>query len=172
MSKNNHFTWGKFRLVLIILLTLGITAVSATAQTDDPASIPPPDSVTIAGTIQPDIGCAGEWNTSCEESQLTYDEQNDIWLATFDVPAGSYEYKAALNGSWDDNYGLNAEYYGANIPLEVPEDGPVTFWYDHKTRWVSDSINSLCNPFFNPVDFSIPYQRATLRFSINGIANN
>lgn len=143
MSKNNHFTWGKFRLVLIILLALGITAVSASAQTDDPASIPPPDSVTIAGTIQPDIGCAGEWNTSCEESQLTYDEQNDIWLATFDVPAGNYEYKAALNGSWDDNYGLNAEYYGANIPLEVPEDGPVTFWYDHKTRWVSDSINSL-----------------------------
>ena len=27
--------------------------------------------------------------------------------------------------------------------LEVTEDGPVTFWYDHKMRWASDSINSI-----------------------------
>ncbi len=143
MNKNKTRTWEKIRLLLIVLLTLGITAVSATAQSDDPASIPPPDTVTIAGTVQPAIGCSGEWNTSCAESQLTYDAANDIWLATFDVPAGNYDYKAALNGSWDDNYGLNAEYYGPNIPLTVEEDTAVTFWYDHKTRWVSDSVNSL-----------------------------
>jgi pullulanase len=143
MREKRLFTWHNIRLLLVILLGLGVTAVSASAQSDDPASLPPPDSVTIAGTLQPAIGCSGEWNTTCAESQLTYDEQNDIWLATFEMPAGNYEYKAALNGGWGDNYGLNAEYYGPNIPIEVPEDGPVTFWYDHKTRWVSDSINSL-----------------------------
>ncbi|MCB8942902.1 MAG: pullulanase-type alpha-1,6-glucosidase [Ardenticatenaceae bacterium] len=74
---------------------------------------------------------------------LAYDPANDLYLATFNLNAGSYEYKAALNGSWQDNYGLNAEYYGPNILLTVPEAGPVTFFYDHKTRWVSDSINSL-----------------------------
>ncbi len=113
------------------------------AQSDDPASIPPPDTVTIAGTIQPQLGCSGEWNTTCPESMLTYDPEADLWLAVFDLKAGNYEYKAALNGTWADNYGLNAEYYGPNIPLEVPADGPVTFWYDHKTRWVSDDLNSL-----------------------------
>ncbi len=143
MREKRLFTWHNLRLLFVILLGLGVTAVSASAQSDDPASLPPPDSVTIAGTLQPAIGCSGEWNTTCPESQLTYDEQNDIWLATFDMPAGNYEYKAALNGGWGDNYGLNAEYYGPNIPLEVLEDGPVTFWYDHKTRWVSDSVNSL-----------------------------
>lgn len=134
--------WQLARLFLLVVLLLA-TAVTVTAQSDDPASIPPPDSVTIAGTIQPEVGCDGEWNTTCEASQLTYDQANDIWWATFDLPAGSYEYKAALNGSWEDNYGLDAEYYGENIPLELPEDGSVTFWYDHKTRWVSDSVNSL-----------------------------
>ncbi len=143
MNEKSVISWGKLRPILAILFALAITAVSASAQTDDPASIPPPDSVTIAGTLQPPLGCSGEWNTTCTESQLTYDEANDIWLATFDLPAGNYEYKAALNGGWGDNYGLNAEYYGPNIPLEVAEAGPVTFWYDHKTRWVSDSINSL-----------------------------
>jgi pullulanase-type alpha-1,6-glucosidase len=129
--------------ILFLAALILATAVSTRAQSDDPTSLPPPDTVTIAGTVQPAIGCSGEWNTTCTESQLTYDPIHDIWIATFDLPAGEYEYKAALNGSWDDNYGLNAEYYGPNIPLIVPEDGPVTFWYDHKTRWVSDSINSL-----------------------------
>ncbi|MDV7396246.1 hypothetical protein RZS08_32935, partial [Arthrospira platensis SPKY1] len=90
-----------FALILVLSAQRAVQA-----QRDDPASIPPPDTVTIAGTIQPEVGCAGEWNTTCEESQLTYDAANDIWWATFELPAGSYEYKAALNGSWDDNYGL------------------------------------------------------------------
>ena len=25
--------------------------------------------------------------------------------------------------------------------MEVAEGGPVTFWYDHNTRWVADSVN-------------------------------
>ncbi|RMD47929.1 MAG: hypothetical protein D6835_06865, partial [Candidatus Thermofonsia bacterium] len=106
------------KLMIVLMIALG-TAVSLHAQTDDESTIPPPDSVTIAGTIQPQLGCSGEWNTTCAESQLTYDPANDIWWATFELTAGSYEYKAALNGTWDDNYGLNAEYYGPNIPLEV-----------------------------------------------------
>lgn len=143
MIKQPHKKY-PMRLLLTVML-LAFTAVSITtyAQSDDPTSLPPPDSVTIAGTIQPQLGCSGEWNTICIESQLVYSPEDDLWLATFDLAAGDYEYKAALNGSWDDNYGLNAEYYGPNIPLTVAEDGPVTFWYDHKTRWVSDSMNSL-----------------------------
>lgn len=110
--------------------------------TPDLITILLPDSVIIAGTFQPQLGC-GEWTPSCAESALVYKDANDLWLATFELKAGSYEYKAALNGSWDDNFGLNAEYYGANVPLEVVEDTAVTFWYDHKTHWVSDSINSI-----------------------------
>ena len=127
-------------LVLFIFL---VSLSPVLAQRDDPENIPPPDSVIIAGTLQSALGCPGDWNTQCEDTLLVYDADSDLWTATFDMPAGSYEYKAALNGTWDDNYGLNAEYYGANIPLEVAEDGPVRFWYDHKTRWVSDSVNSL-----------------------------
>ena len=84
--------------------------------------------MTIAGSLQTSLGCPGDWNTQCEETMLVYNADSDLWLATFDLPAGSYEYKAALNGTWDDNYGLGAEYYGPNIPREVAEDGPVMFW--------------------------------------------
>ena len=143
MKEISDKLWHKIHLCLLILVGLSITAVPTSAQSDDPDSLPPPESVTIAGTLQPLMGCAGDWDPSCTESQLTFNPKDDLWIATFDLPAGTYEYKAAHNGSWDDNYGLNAEYYGENIPLELAEDGSVTFWYDHKTRWVSDSINSL-----------------------------
>lgn len=143
MNKQIYTHWKHGLHLGWVMLFLMVTVIAAQAQSDDPAAIPPPDSVTIAGTIQPQLGCSGSWNTTCADSQLTYSAKDDLWLATFDLTTGDYEYKAALNGSWDDNYGLNAEYYGPNIPLKVAADGPVTFWYDHKTRWVSDSINSL-----------------------------
>jgi len=38
-----------------------------------------------------------------------------VWQDTFDVPAGSFEYKAALNSSWDENYGANAQRNGTNL---------------------------------------------------------
>ncbi len=126
-------------LLLALALFVGHSAVLA--QRDDPENIPPPETVTIAGSFQALLGCPGDWNTQCEATQLTFSADDDLWSGTFDIPAGSYEYKAALNGTWDDNYGLDGEYYGPNIPLVVPADGPVTFWYDHNSRWVSDSIS-------------------------------
>ena len=132
----------KVKLLLLALVLVAVSSpVLAQTQRDDPENIPPPESVTIAGTLQTALGCPGDWNTQCEETMLVYDAGSDLWLATFQMPAGGYEYKAALNGSWDDNYGLGAEYYGPNIPLDVAADRPVTFWYDHNSRWVADSVN-------------------------------
>jgi hypothetical protein len=64
-------------------------------------------------------------------------------MATWDLPKGCYEYKAALNAGWDENYGKGAAPGGDNIPLELSEDTSVTFFYDHKTHWVSDNVNSI-----------------------------
>lgn len=125
-------------------------AAASSAAPDLQAMVPeveatePPTSVTIAGTVQSALGCSGDWQPGCEESMLTYDAGDDMWIATWDLPAGRYEYKAALNGDWEpENYGLGAEEHGANIPLVLEEDTTVTFFYDHKTHWVSDSANSI-----------------------------
>ncbi|MCA9891728.1 MAG: hypothetical protein KC615_02020, partial [Anaerolineae bacterium] len=108
----------------------------------DAGPVAPPDMVNIPGTIQSVLGCPGEWAPDCEETLLEYNEAWDIWMRTFDVPAGTYEYKVAINGSWDENYGGLADSGGPNISLNVPEDQSVTFIYDHKTHWIADSIRS------------------------------
>lgn len=102
-----------------------------------------PDLVVIPGTIQSVLGCPGDWQPDCEATALTYDADDDLWQATFDLPAGDYEYKVALNGTWDVNYGVNAEAGGANITLSLAEDTSVKFIYNHNTNWVTDSVNSL-----------------------------
>ena len=57
-------------------------------------------------------------------------------------PPGSWEYKAPLNGSWDENYGANATPGGANIALNLPAARSVKFYYDHETHWITDNVTS------------------------------
>ena len=74
----------------------------------------PIDLVTVPGSHNSEMGCAGDWAPGCEAAKLTL-RADGIYAGTFDVPAGSYEYKVALNGSWDVNYGANGEPNGGNI---------------------------------------------------------
>jgi pullulanase-type alpha-1,6-glucosidase len=102
-----------------------------------------PDFVTIPGTIQSVLGCSGDWMPDCSNTFLTLDEAADVWRGSFELPAGEYEYKVAINQTWGENYGLDAVRDGPNIPLAVPEGGAiVTFYYDHKSHWVTDDVNS------------------------------
>ncbi len=133
----NKYPYWKIAALLILLVGLMDTVYAQ----DNPDGIPDPDSVTIAGTVQSLLGCPGDWQPECEATVLTYDAGADVWTGTFDLPAGSYEYKVALNGNWDVNYGLNGEEHGANIPLMLEEDMTITFVYDHKTGIVTDGAN-------------------------------
>lgn len=101
-----------------------------------------PTSVNIAGTMNSELGCSGDWQTSCAQSELTR-RTDGMWSMTKTLPAGTYAYKAALNGSWTENYGAHATAGGADIPLTVPSGGKqVTFAYDPVTHWITDDINS------------------------------
>ena len=69
-----------------------------------------PTSVTIAGSLQSELGCPGDWQPECAATHLAFDTNDQVWQGTFAVPiaAAPYEYKAALNDTWDENYGANA----------------------------------------------------------------
>ncbi|MDF1552573.1 MAG: PKD domain-containing protein [Deferrisomatales bacterium] len=104
---------------------------------------PPPASVTLAGSLQAELGCPGDWQPDCAVTGLAYDGDDDVWQQTLTIPAGSWEYKAALNGTWVENYGLNATSNGPNIPLDLAAVTDVKFYYDHGTHWVTDDQRSV-----------------------------
>ena len=89
-----------------------------------------PATVGIPGNYQTEAGCGGDWDPGCPATQLVYDANGDIWRNTFSIsPAGAYEYKVALNGTWDWNYGLHALQNRPNIPLATGSSPQsVTFW--------------------------------------------
>ena len=101
-----------------------------------------PTSVTIAGSLQDELGCAGDWQPECSATFLTYDAEDDVWQRVFALPAGSFEYKAALNGGWSENYGAGAQPNGGNIALNLGSPASVKFFYDQKTHWVTSNRNS------------------------------
>jgi len=129
----------KLRAALVALAAAGLVLLPVASASHTPN----PSSVTVAGSLQSEAGCPGDWEPACAVTHLVYDASDDVWQGTFALPAGSYEYKGALNDSWDENYGLHAVSGGSNIPLSLAADAGVKFYYDHKSHWVTDNKNSV-----------------------------
>lgn len=119
-----------FNFVVLLVVMLGVTTYAQVV----------PDKVNIPGTLQPELGCPGPWAPDCEDTLLDYYAEWDVWFRTFELPAGNYEYKVAIDGSWAENYGGFADRDGPNIALNVSEDVTITFYYDHKTNWIADDV--------------------------------
>lgn len=99
-----------------------------------------PGTVALVGSLQSDLGCPGDWQPECAATRLVpVDGSPDTWAATFDVPAGSYEYKVALNEAWGENYGADGAAGGSNLALQAP-GGQVTFTYNHRTHVISSDV--------------------------------
>jgi glycosidase len=126
--------------LLILALVGGLFAPAAPTHADH---TPDPSSVTIAGSLQSELGCPDDWQPDCAATHLAFDADDTVWQGTFLIPAGDWEYKAALNDSWDENYGANAEQNGANIALPLGADTDVKFYYSHETHWITDNQNSV-----------------------------
>ena len=101
------------------------------------AAVPQPKSVTVAGDLNSEMGCPGDWQPACESAFMSLDPADNIWKLTAELPPGKYEFKVAINGTWDENYGQGGASGGANIALDHDGIGPVTFRYDHGTHLIT-----------------------------------
>ena len=103
-------------------------------------------TVVIPGSFQTELGCATDWDPACDNTRLTYDDVKQVWTGTFDLPAGSWEFKVALNNSWAENYGEGGIPGGPNMQLNLETPANITFIYDPISHIVSLLYNttSLC----------------------------
>ena len=98
-------------VVRVALVALLCSRGAAPARADH---TPVPGTVALVGSLQSELGCPGDWQPECAATRLQpVDGSPGVFRATFDVPAGAYEYKVALNGSWDENYGAGGAPGGA-----------------------------------------------------------
>ncbi|MBP8292285.1 MAG: hypothetical protein KAX65_05900, partial [Caldilineaceae bacterium] len=117
------------------------TVAGAVVAGTEPGALAPapsepaaPASVSFPGTIGAALGGA-DWAPDDAAVQAA-DQGDGTWTLTGDLPAGSYEFKAAINGTWDENYGVDGAAGGDNIPLTLADAAAVTFHYDRTTNAV------------------------------------
>ncbi|SEM80780.1 alpha-1,6-glucosidases, pullulanase-type [Stigmatella aurantiaca] len=98
-----------------------------------------PTSVTVIGDFQSEVGCASDWDPACAATQITLGPQDGIWRKGFEVPAGTWKYKVALNGSLSETYGGPG---GADLTLTLASASQVKFYFEQATQWVTSSQNT------------------------------
>ncbi|MBE2197680.1 MAG: extracellular solute-binding protein [Anaerolinea sp.] len=89
--------------------------------------------VNVPGSWQAAAGCPGDWQPDCATTALT-EGADGLFTGVFDLPAGDYEAKVALDGSWTVNYGVDGVADGDNYTFSLTADGSVTFTYDPATN--------------------------------------
>ncbi|WP_026544469.1 pullulanase-type alpha-1,6-glucosidase [Arthrobacter sp. 35/47] len=121
--------------ILAVPLLVSLVPVPALADHS-----PAPSTVTLVGSLQSELGCPGDWQPECPATALTEVEGSPgTYSGTFEVPAGDYAYKAALNGSWAENYGAGGAAGGGDIAL-TSQGGAVTFTYNHGTHVITSDV--------------------------------
>ncbi|WIM08641.1 DUF3372 domain-containing protein [Trueperella bernardiae] len=108
------------------LLVVGTDLGSAAPA---PAGIGAND-VVLPGTHQQAMGCGGNWDPACVDARLTLDEASGLYMGTWKLPKGSYQYKVAIGGSWDVDYGAGGVPKGQNVAYTLDEETDVTFFYN------------------------------------------
>ncbi|MEU0095823.1 pullulanase-type alpha-1,6-glucosidase [Kribbella sp. NPDC006257] len=97
-----------------------------------------PANVSVPGDHNSEMGCPADWSPDCSQAQLTLDAKDKVWKGTYTLPAGEHAYKAAINKTWDENYGAGGVSNGANISYTAPAT-PVTFYYEHGRHYATSS---------------------------------
>ncbi|WP_350277141.1 pullulanase-type alpha-1,6-glucosidase [Kribbella sp. HUAS MG21] len=97
-----------------------------------------PANVSVPGDHNSEMGCPADWSPDCTQAQLSLDPKDKVWKGTYTIPAGEHAYKAAINKTWDENYGAGGVQNGANISYTAPT-GPVSFYYEHGRHFVTSS---------------------------------
>jgi maltose-binding protein MalE len=90
--------------------------------------------VNVAGSYQAQAGCAADWAPDCEATAMTKGDNGLYTSGPFNLKAGDYEAKVALDGGWTTNYGVDGKANGDNYKFSLAADGTVEFSYDPATN--------------------------------------
>ncbi len=130
----------------VLALVVGLLSAVGLASPASADHTPPPDRVTLMGTLMSELGCGADWDEGCAATDLVPTAQPGVWELVAEVPAGSYEWKVRLNGSWDENYGVDGKAGGDNATFTLAAAAQLRFTYDHAGHRIAVAPADLGGP--------------------------
>ena len=129
-----------FGLLVSLLSPLMTTVAPAGAapaeqrQGGNPPPLPAPSRVNVAGSFQAALGCPGDYDKTCQLTDLNDDDQDGIWTGFFAIPAGSYTFRVVASSDIDRSLGEGGDPDATDLGLQVPDTAVgVSFSYDTLT---------------------------------------
>ena len=131
--------WGSWGDAVTLVVTdkqaSDVAMQDAAKKIRDVIANPLTGMVNAPGSYQAKAGCSGDWQPDCQVTAMQKsDDGNSYRSGPFKLPAGDYEVKVALDGSWNTNYGVDGKAGGDNIKFTLKTDGEVSFSYDPATN--------------------------------------
>ncbi|WP_433945568.1 pullulanase [Paenibacillus sp. SN-8-1] len=160
--------WGKRAFAVSMVLALVFSCFGMY-----PAGVKAATSkVVLAGSLQSELGSAADWDPASEVTEMA-DQGDGLYVFKGTLPAGTYSYKVALNGDWQENYGFS-NYTNpqginddGNIKITLAEAGEVTFYYNDTTHKIADST------YYTPLaDDKLPRIVGTVQTALGDTSNN
>lgn len=140
-------------------LAAGLMAFALVPVAAVPSSAAEPRTATFVGSLQDELGCPGDWQPECATTRLDRVGETSTYAKVFDIPKGSFEVKVAINGAWDESYGLDGS--GDNSPLVLGGPAKVRVAYDDETHLTTVTPTVLS-------DASIPADSSLAKTSLRG----
>ncbi|WP_054026397.1 alpha-amylase family glycosyl hydrolase [Bacillus sp. FJAT-28004] len=136
------FALNRKKMMSIMLIAAMIWSIVGAIPLQTNAAAP--TQVVLVGDLQKGLGNSENWDPKAEVTKMI-DSGSGYYTFTATLPAGTYEYKVALNEGWLESYGFgnytnpNGVDSGGNIKLTLSEAKEVTFYYNHDTHKIADS---------------------------------
>jgi hypothetical protein len=94
--------------------------------------------VSFPGDYQSAAGLGTNWDPGAPAIVAEDGNHDGVWkLNTSTIPAGDYQYKVALNGTWVVNYGLGGVRDGQNITMtQQTSNAPLSFYFDSTDKFI------------------------------------
>lgn len=135
--------WGSWNSAVVLTITGEDTPedafTTAAAQIREVLGGATAGMVNVPGSYQAAAGCEADWDPACEVTALT-EGDDGLYTGSHEIPAGDYEAKVALDGTWTVNYGVDGVADGDNYTFSLDADGTVSFSYDPATNILTITV--------------------------------
>ena len=96
--------------------------------------------INVPGSYQAQAGCSADWTPDCEATFMAKGDDGLYRSGPFNLKAGDYEAKVAMDGGWDVNYGMDGKAGGDNYKFSLPADGTVEYVFDPATNLLEITV--------------------------------